>query len=67
MPTMTNADKIRAMSDEQLAALITAIMSRQRATIMQQLQAAGVADNISVVEMPTMTMAAHLAWLREPA
>ena len=64
---MTNADKIRAMSDEELAALITAIMSRQRTIIMQGLQAAGVADNIGVMEIPAMTMAAHLKWLREPA
>ena len=64
---MTNADKIRAMSDDDLAALLTALMSRQRASIIKKLQDKGVALNVEIVEMPLLTKAAHLEWLKEPA
>ncbi len=61
----TNADRIRAMTDEELADLIVGIMSRQRAMILQRFS--GELPNISVVEMPPMAKAAHLQWLQQPA
>ena len=62
---ITNADRIRAMSDEELADLIVGIMSRQRAMMLQRLS--GELPNVSVVEMPMMAKAAHLKWLQQPA
>lgn len=63
---LTRGDTIRAMSDQALAELFTAVMSRQRTAIINQLQAAGIAVNVGIIEVPALTTAAHLEWLREP-
>lgn len=63
---MTNADKIRAMTDEQLAQFIAALLSNHRAMTIKSLQALGIAQNISLVEAPMLAAAGHLKWLKEP-
>ena len=67
MPPQTRADRIRAMSDEELADLITALTTKIRNMTIEQLRAKGVIDNVCVMEMPAMAKIAHLKWLREPA
>ena len=67
MPPRTNGDMVRSASDEQLADLFTMLLSKQRASIIAQLHAKGLIPEVSIVEVPVMARAAHLAWLREPA
>lgn len=67
MPPQTRADRIRAMSDEELADLITMLTTKIRNMTIEQLRAKGVIDNVCIMEMPAMAKIAHLKWLREPA
>ena len=62
---MTNGDKIRAMTDEELAWMFTDLMHRQRMDTLSHVQRLGLVVN--VVEMPLLSQAAHLKWLREEA
>lgn len=62
---MTNGDKIRSMSDEELATLISGIMASQRAEMIARLRMQGVI--VEAIEAPLLSAAAHLKWLREPA
>lgn len=63
---MTNGDLLRSMTDEQLADFITNLLSKQRATIIEQLSAKGILADVCIIETPTMAKAAHLHWLRQP-
>ena len=63
---VTWGDKFRAANDEELADMITTLMSKHRAAIIEQLHAKGVIADICIVEMPAMAKIAHLKWLREP-
>lgn len=63
---MTYGDKIRAMSDDQLAGFLAAILHENRVNVIKQLQDKGIALGVNVVDMPMVSKAAHLKWLREP-
>lgn len=63
----TNADKFRAMTDEELADLFVKIASNQRKAILEALHEKGIIAEVCVVEMPALAKVAHLQWLREPA
>lgn len=63
---ITNADRIRAMSDEELADMIVMLMSKQRAMILESPHKRGVISDVTIVESPVMAKAAHLKWLRSP-
>lgn len=63
--TKTNADCIRAMSDEELAELLGAIIREREIILLQKLREQGV--EASIVEMPELTFNAHLEWLKQPA
>lgn len=61
----TNADRIRAMSDEELAELFGAVIREREIILLQKLREQGV--EASIVEMPELTFNAHLKWLKQPA
>lgn len=61
----TNADRIRAMSDEDLAELFGAILREREIVLLKQLRDQGV--EASIVEIPGSTFNAHLEWLQQPA
>ena len=60
----TNADRIRAMSDEELAELFGAILREREIILLQQMRKQGV--EASIMEMPKLTFNAHLEWLQQP-
>lgn len=65
---MTNADKIRAMSDEELADAITQLMRNHRRSMIKELQNAGlIGQDVNMIDVPALVKLAHLKWLQEPA
>ena len=60
----TNADRIRAMSDEELAELIWAIMHENDVLMIEKLNKKGI--EASLVEAPDLDIARHLEWLKQP-
>lgn len=62
---MTRADHIRAMTDEELASWIAALLYEQKVSIAATMERIGVGMNI--IEVPMLEKAYHLKWLREPA
>ena len=62
---MTHADRIRAMSDEELAELFGAILREREIILLQQMRKQGV--EASIMEMPKLTFNAHLEWLKQSA
>lgn len=63
---MTNADRIRSMTDEELARFINALVSRGRNQTMNKLVQSGAVPNMNIVEVPMLAIAEHLRWLRKP-
>lgn len=61
----TNADRIRAMSDEELAELFMAIIHESDVLVIEKLNRQGI--EASLVEAPDHSMKAHLEWLKQPA
>lgn len=61
----TNADRIRAMSDEELAELFGAIIHERDVIVIEKLNRQGI--EASLVEVPDITLKAHLEWLKQPA
>ena len=61
----THADRIRSMSDEELAELFGAIIREREIVLLQKLREQGV--EASIVEMPELTFNSHLEWLKQPA
>lgn len=59
---MTNGDRIRSMSDEELADLLTNLISVQDHNTLQKLWSAGIAA--SLCEMPVVSRTKHLEWLK---
>lgn len=62
---ITNADRIRAMSDEELAELFEQIVSQRDHYLLKKLQEAGI--DADLYEMPEASKKKHLDWLRQPA
>ena len=62
---MTHADRIRDMSDEELATLFTGICSARDHIITDKLAQAGV--DAELIEFPCGSYQRHLAWLKEEA
>ena len=60
---MTHADRIRDMSDEELATLFMEICSARDHIIMCKLVHAGV--DAELIEFPCGSYQRHLAWLKE--
>ena len=60
----TNADRIRDMSDYELAELFGAIIREREIILLRELREKGV--EASIVEMPELTFNAHLEWLQQP-
>ena len=60
----TNADRIRAMSDEELAELLQGILHERDVIICEKLSNQGI--EISLVEAPDVSFMAHLEWLKQP-
>ena len=60
---MTHGDRIRTMSDVELATLMSKLAQLQRSEMVAKLREKGV--NIEVIETPLFSMAAHLKWLKE--
>lgn len=63
--TTTNADRIRAMSDEELAELFGAVLREREIILLKQLEKQGI--EASIAELPDETFNAHLEWLKQPA
>lgn len=63
---MTYGDKIRAMSDEELADFLAELLLHHRTEVIKKLQACGIATNVNVVAIPTLAKAELLQMLREP-
>ena len=63
--TPTNADRIREMSDEELAELFGAIIREREIILLRELREKGV--DASIVEVPELTYKAHLEWLKQSA
>ena len=61
----TNADRIRAMSDEELAELFQSIIHEGDVTMIEKLKNQGI--EASLVEAPVLSVKAHLEWLKQPA
>ena len=61
---MTNADRIRSMSDEELAEFLEAIISQRQQTILENLNGVGI-DDVKLVEFPTAAKQFWLEWLKE--
>lgn len=63
--SMTNAQKIRAMSDEELAELIEQIVSERDHYLLKKLHEAEI--DAELYEMPEISKRKHLEWLQQPA
>lgn len=62
MLTMTVADWIRGMTDEELAAFITELLSERDHVMSEKLAEQGVPN--SLIEIPAISMACHLEFLQ---
>ena len=62
----TNADRIRAMSDEELADVLTEIISQREQTILENLHKIGITD-VNLYELPTEAKHFWLDWLKGEA
>ena len=62
-PKATNADRIRAMSDEELAELLWAILHERDVIMIEKLSKQGI--EASLVEAPDRDIAAQLEWLKK--
>lgn len=61
---MTVADWIRGMTDEELAAFITGLISERDHVMSEKLAEQGVSN--SLIEIPAISMARHLEYLQRP-
>ena len=61
---MTIADWIRGMTDEELAAFITGLLSERDHVMSQKLAEQGIPN--SLIEIPTISLARHLEYLQRP-
>ena len=61
---MTIADWIRGMTDEELAAFLTAIISERDRVMSEKLFEQGIPN--SLVEIPFVSLARHLEYLQRP-
>ena len=61
----TNADRIRSMTDEELAELFCMIISEREKIVVEELSAKGV--ECTLVEYPILSTIAYLEWLQQPA
>ena len=61
---MTVADWIRGMTDEELAAFLTALISERDHVMSEKLAAQGIPN--SLIEIPAVSMARHLEYLQSP-
>ena len=61
---MTVADWIRGMTDEELAAFITGLISERDHIMSEKLAEQGVPN--SLIEIPAVSIARHLEYLRRP-
>lgn len=61
----TNADRIRAMSDEELAELLWSIIHERELIIIEKLNEQGI--EASLFEAPNASVKAHMEWLKQPA
>lgn len=61
---MTVADWIRGMTDEELAAFITGLISERERVMSQKLAEQGVPN--SLIEFLPISLARHLEYLRRP-
>ena len=61
----TNADRIRDMSDEELAELLHSIIHEGDVMMIEKLKKQGI--EASLVEAPVLSVKAHLEWLKQPA
>ncbi len=62
---LSRADRIRDMSDEELAELFEQIVSQRDHYLLKKLQEAGI--DAELYEMPEASKKKHLDWLRQPA
>ena len=61
---MTVADWIRGMTDEELAAFITGIISERDHVMSEKLAEQGIPNTL--IEIPAVSMARHLEYLQRP-
>ena len=61
---MTVADWIRGMTDEELAAFITGLISERDHVMSEKLAEQGIPN--SLIEIPAVSMARHLEYLQSP-
>lgn len=61
----TNGDRIRAMSDEELAKLFWSIIHERELLIIEKLNEQGI--EASLFEAPNASVKAHMEWLKQPA
>lgn len=63
---ITNADRIRSLSDEELAEFLEAIISQRQQTILENLNGIGI-DDVNLVEFPSEAKQFWLDWLKKEA
>ena len=61
---MTVADWIRGMTDEELAAFITGLISERDHVMSEKLTEQGIPN--SLIEIPAVSLARHLEYLQRP-
>lgn len=61
---MTVADWIRSMTDEELAAFLTALISERDHVMSKKLDKQGIPN--SLIEIPEVSYLRHLEYLRQP-
>lgn len=61
---MSNADRIRAMNDEELAVLIEQIVSERDHYLLEKLHEAEI--DAELYELPEISKRKHLEWLQQP-
>lgn len=61
---MTVADWIRSMTDEELAAFITGLLSERDHVMSEKLDAQGIPN--SLIEIPEVSYLRHLEYLQQP-
>lgn len=61
---MTVADWIRGMTDEELAAFLTSLISERDHVMSEKLAEQGIPN--SLIEIPAISLARHLEYLRGP-
>lgn len=62
---MTLGEWIKTRSDDELAAFFTELLWAYRSAIIKALQAKGIIGAVEFVDIPVLSKAAHLKWIKQ--